>query len=166
MDPIQEILENSIRFIQLIFFPVFGFIILIGCFFYLFSSKNPFRRRKAYLFTIFGSIGALLVLYLPLVFMYFKDGKEPHEPTGDETLTEAVNSTQSWGEVVFNLLKVLLEPMIFFGGYAGIAIWLLAAKNPPRKRIGMGMVFGAPIMWILLQYTPDIYHFFVPSNPQ
>ncbi|MGG3806477.1 hypothetical protein [Metabacillus fastidiosus] len=163
---VQEIMGQGIRFVQILFFPLFGFIILIGFFFYLFASKNPYRRRKAYLFSIFGAFGALLTLYLPLIISYFSSKNKPHEATGEESVRGLVDLTIPWGEQVYNLLKVLFEPFIFFGGYLGIAIWLLAAKNPPRKRIGFGMVIGAPLLWTLLQYIPDIYYFFIPANPQ
>jgi asparagine N-glycosylation enzyme membrane subunit Stt3 len=160
---LSEILENAIRFIQLIFVPFFGLMFLVALFFLLFAFKNPHKKRKAYLFSIGGFVGMMLALYLPLIIAYFKLVNQPASATGDETLRNVVDITQPWGTKAYNVFYVIFEPLIYFGFVYGIAVWLLSAKNPARKRIGMGMVFGAPIFLIILQYSPEIYHFFVPG---
>lgn len=151
---------NGIRFVQLIFVPLFGFIFLISLFFLLFAFKNPFKRRKAYLFSIVGSSGMLTILYLPVFFLYYRKAPKQND---EATLRDIVDITLPWAETIYNVLKVLLEPMIYVGFFIGVVVWLMAAKNPARKRIGMGMIFAAPFFWVLLQYSPDIYHFFVPK---
>ncbi|WP_066297613.1 hypothetical protein [Bacillus sp. FJAT-29937] len=158
---VNIMLENGIRLFQLLFVPLFGLIFLIALFFFLFAFKNPFKRRKAYLFSIGGSVGMLLALYMPLIITYYMGTYKPKE-NSDATIRDVVDITLPWGEVVYEVIKVLFEPMIYAGFFIGMGVWLLAAKNPARKRIGMGMVFGAPLIWTFLQISPDIYYFFVP----
>lgn len=158
----DELIGNGIRLFQLLFVPLFGLIFLISLFFFLFAFKNPYKRRKAYLFSIGGSVGMLLALYLPVIIIYYIGSKNLPENT-DATIRDVVDITLPWGEVVYEIVKVLFEPMIYVGFFIGAGVWLLAAKNPARKRIGMGMVFGAPLIWTFLQISPDIYYFFVPK---
>ncbi|MCP1161363.1 hypothetical protein [Bacillus infantis] len=162
MDGVQDLLGLGVRFIQIVFVFIFAMTFLLSLFYLLFASKNPFRRRKAYLFSIGGSIGMLLSLYLPLIITYIKSGTQQKINT-TENLYSVLDWTQPWGTITFHLMRIFFEPMIFFGFVFGYLTWLTASKGPPRKRIGMGMVIGAPIFWFILKFSPDIYHFFVPQ---
>lgn len=164
MNAANEVLNNGIRFIQLIFVPTFGFVFLLALFYLLYAGKNPFRKRAAYLMSMGGAIGMLLTLYLPLIITYINGDSLIKDPKGNPELRILVDSTTSYGSEVHHLFKIFFEPMIFIGALLGILFWLTAAKNPPRKRIGMAMVFGAPVFWVIMQYSLDIYHFFVPQS--
>jgi hypothetical protein len=157
----NEVLQLLVRFAQIIFVPVFGFTFLLSIFYILYAGKNPFRKRKAYLLSIGGFIGMMTALYLPLVIIYVK-GDHLVKAPGNDDLRGLIDNTGIWGGKVYDLFKIVFEPMIFLGFLLGIIYWLSASKNPPKRRIGMAMVFGAPVFWIGLQYAPDIYHFFVP----
>ncbi|MGE8081499.1 hypothetical protein [Peribacillus loiseleuriae] len=148
-----------IRFMQIITVPALGIITLVGFLFYFTSFKNPIRKRKAFLFSFFGLIGFFAFIYGPLLIIYYRF-EQPALSVGNETFASVVDIAVPWGGIVFYIIKIIAEPLLFFLFYFGIAIWLMAAKNPPRKRIGIGLVFGCPVMWVLIQNVGNIYNFF------
>ena len=164
MTGVNEALWTGIRLLQLVFVPTFGFLFLFALFYLLYAGKNPFRKRAAYLFSIGGALGMLLILYLPLIIAYMKGDSLLKVNDNNQDIRFLIDSTSSRGHNVHHLFKIFFEPMIFIGSLLGIIFWLTAAKNPPRKRIGMAMVFGAPVFWVIMQYSLDIYHFFVPQS--
>lgn len=157
---VEGLLFEAIRFMQLILVPTFGFLSIVGFFFFLISIKSPHRRRKAYLTSIFAPIGFLVFLYGPVIHAYYIFDN-PAESQGDETAKDIVNQVEGWGGKIYNGFEIIVEPIIFFLFYLGVTFMLMAAKNPARKRLGMGLIVGTPLLWLLVQYGPKIYRLFV-----
>ncbi|MEC2074249.1 hypothetical protein [Alkalihalophilus marmarensis] len=53
------------------------------------------------------------------------------------------------------------KPLIFILFYVGIFLWIMVAKDPVRKRVGMGMTIFAPALWLLFQAGPFLYRLFL-----
>lgn len=151
--------QQAIRFVQLTFIPIMFLIIFIGFFLFLTALKNPHRKRKGFLFAIGGSIGLFLITYGPLLVLYIKSGGQTVETSG--AIYMLSESTKNIGWTIFDAFASITEPIIFSMFYIGIGMWLMAAKNPVRKRLGMASIVGSPVLWVLFQYADSIYNFFV-----
>lgn len=157
---ISEGVGQIIRMVQLILVPLCGLICIWGLLLLFYAFKNPIRKRKAYLFSIFGGIGFLLFTYLPLLMAYFLFEKPKSSGTG-VTAEKFVGEFSYISQNIYDFTIVLAEPFLVFLFYMGVFFWLLAAKNPQLKRMGKGLIVGTPVLWILVQNAMDIYHFFI-----
>ncbi|USK62184.1 hypothetical protein [Peribacillus asahii] len=157
---IHQIIGQFLRFGQLILVPVCGLIFIAGIVLFFYAFKNPIRKRKAYLFSIFGGIGFLFFTYIPVVLFYFvfQKPKTPKEGQGIATIVDGFAPVNFH---IYDFMIQLAEPFILFLFYVGVFFWLLSAKNPQIKRMGMGLVVGSPVLWLLVQHAMDIYKFFV-----
>ena len=159
-DGISQGIGQLIRLGQMFLVPACGLIFMWGLILLFYAFKNPIRKRKAYLFSIFGGIGFLLFTYLPLLLTYFVFAK-PKSAPANATAEKLVDGFSPLYQKIYDFGIVLAEPFIVFLFYMGVFFWLMAAKNPQIKRMGIGLIVGTPVLWIVIQRGMDIYHFFV-----
>lgn len=160
VDGISAGVGQLIRLVQMVLVPACGLIFMWGLILLFYAFKNPIRKRKAYLFSIFGGIGFLLFTYLPLLLAYFLFAKPKSAPDG-AIAEKLVDGFSPLYLKIYDFAIVLAEPFIVFLFYMGVFFWLMAAKNPQIKRMGIGLIVGTPVLWIVIQRGMDIYHFFV-----
>lgn len=149
----NTVLEQIVRFLQLIGIPIMGVLFIAGMLILLTSGKNPRRRRAGYIMTIAFGIGILLVAYVPLLAYEF-GGDEPWEATGDESIESMVDSSSGLGAVLFKGIKYGAIPLTFSMFYLGMLVVLLAAKSPQRKRLGIGIMILCPIVLTVVFVLP------------
>jgi hypothetical protein len=151
----QTVLEQAVRLLQLVGLPIIGVLLVIGFMILLTSGKNPRRKRIGYAFSIGFFILLLLDAYLP-VFIFHYTGDTPHSATGRETIYGMVSSTGGIGDMLFTALKHISIPLTFMVFYIGILVALCAAKNPQRKRLGVGLMMFSPVVLGLTWLVPYI----------
>ncbi|MCA1064653.1 hypothetical protein QTG56_23890 (plasmid) [Rossellomorea sp. AcN35-11] len=143
---------KALQFFQYIFIPTFFVMFTWGIITFLIARKNPTRKRKGYLLTVFGGIGILFVLYAPVFGMFYWS-------SGIDTQS-ILNASTPINEIIYNIFLAIVEPILLFLTYMGVGYLLLAAKEPTRKRLGLLLIIGAPFTWFCLHYAIEIYTFF------
>lgn len=156
----NEPLFTFLKIIQMIMVPLFGIMTLIGVFLFLYSFKNPFKRRAAFLFCIFSPIGFILFLHgIPLLDHYVYSAPNANE--AGEGLEVMVGWVEKYGTPVYVVFERLLQPLLVLLFIIGVGLLHSAGKTPGLKRLGMGVVAGVPFLWVLIEYGPNIYRIFI-----
>ena len=161
MDPLDNINFNEplmtfVKVIQMIMVPLFGIMTLIGIFLFLYSFKNPIKRRSAFLFCIFSPIGFLFFLH-GVLFLDFYVFTTPDTNEANEGLEAMVGWVERTGAPVYTIFSYLLKPLLVALLIIGIGMLHASGKTPGLKRLGTGVVLGVPFLWILLELGPKIY---------
>ncbi len=160
-DAAVTVLQQAIRYLQLTFIPIFFVIILIGFVFFLIALKNPYNKRKGYVFTIGGFIALLFFTYGPAFIVYYTKPKEAQLVPQDSSIFIIAETTQHIGWNFFNVVWAISEPIIFGMFYIGIFLILLSAKSPLLKRIGYACMIFSPLVWLSFKLAQPIYNFFI-----
>ncbi|MED0677062.1 hypothetical protein ABEV55_08465 [Aneurinibacillus thermoaerophilus] len=147
--------EQAIRLLQLIGIPAMAGLFIIGLLLLLTAGKNPLRKRIGFIFTLGFGFGTLAVAYVPAI-AYTVSGEAPQRATGHETLEGMVNSSSFIGESLFTAIQYTMIPLTFTTFYMGVIIRLLAAKNPQRRRIGIGFMMFSPIVLGMSYVVPRL----------
>lgn len=149
-----------IKVIQMILVPLFGMMTLVGIFLFLYAFKNPFKKRIAFLLCVLSPIGFLFFLHgMVLIVMYVYG-----QPLSNETgmgLEIFVTWVQAWQSPVYELFKLLIQPLLAAVFVIGIVIIRHAGGIPARERMGTWILAGTPFLWILVVLGPDIYRIFI-----
>ncbi|MEK4487926.1 hypothetical protein MHH81_20680 [Psychrobacillus sp. FSL H8-0484] len=149
-----------IKVIQMIMVPLFGIMTLIGIFLFIFSFKNPMKRRAAFLFTVISPIAFLGFLHGILFVVRFV----VTAPVANEE-GQGVEVMVSWverlGAPIYHVFEIILQPVLAILFCIGLGVSYLAAKNPGRKRLGTGILIGVPFLWGIVLLGPTIYHIFI-----
>lgn len=153
----SEVIEKGIGLLQIIFIPTFFIMFLLGLIFFIIAMRNPIRKRTGYLLTITGFIGSLFITYGPLIIYYISQNNEDWTSSGISSSVEGI------GWKVYDILATILTPLIGVMFYVGVGFWLLAAKSPTRKRIGIGLMLFSPLTYVIMQYLPELYNFLKTS---
>lgn len=157
-DVLNSILFKVIQFVQYLSITVFLFLFVLGIARLLTARKNPRLKRQGYLFALFGFIGLILFTYGPVFFFYYF---VENSFKGFEILLENMQDSPApliW--FVYKITFAILEPILIFSIYMGIAYLLLRAKEPMRGRLGLILICGSSSLWILLKYASEITDFF------
>ena len=149
-----------IKIIQMITVPLFGIMTLIGVFLFIFSFKNPMKRRTAFLFTVISQLAFLGFLHGILFLVQFV-GTEPISEEAGEGMEVALGFVDRISGPVYHTFTVIIQPVLGILFCIGMGISYLAAKNPGRKRLGTGILVGVPFLWILVAMGPTIYLIFI-----
>ena len=108
----NEPLFTFIRVIQMIMVPLFGIMALIGLFLFLYSFKNPIKRRAAFLFCVFSPIGFVFFLHgAPLLDYYVYSS--PNTNDGGQGLEVMVSWVEKFGAPVYTIFDYLMKPLWF-----------------------------------------------------
>ncbi|KIV58573.1 hypothetical protein AM501_05310 [Aneurinibacillus migulanus] len=140
-----SVFEQGIRLLQMVGVPVMAGLFIIGLMFLLTAGKNPFRKRIGYLMSIGFGIGVLAIAYLPAI-IYTINGEASGKASEHESLEAVVSSSSFIGESFFTAIQYVMLPLAFSTFYMGVIIRLVAAKNPQRRRIGIGLMLFSPLV--------------------
>ncbi|WP_145949559.1 hypothetical protein [Paenibacillus sp. Y412MC10] len=154
---VDTLFEQLIRLLQLVGLPLFSVLLVVGFLLLLTAGKNPRRKKMGYVFVLFFGIGALLIAYAPLIANAI-GGSEPAPAQGDETITSMVDSAGGVGPKLFKAVWYVSIPVVFTMFYYGLLVRLSAAKNPMRKRLGLGMMIFSPIALLAAYVVPALTH--------
>lgn len=152
-DNVMESVYQVVRLVQLVGIPVFSCLVGLGVILLLTAGKNPIRKRRGLLFVIFFGIGTFLIAYIPSIIHSFA-GEAPSQSASGQTVEELVDSTVPVGSIIFNALKYIAIPVTWTMFYIGIFVRLLAAKDPARKRLGIGLVMFSPLTMVVVLVLP------------
>ncbi|WP_338657147.1 hypothetical protein V6B14_23215 (plasmid) [Sporosarcina psychrophila] len=156
----NEPLFMFIRVIQMILVPLFGIMALIGLFLFLYSFKNPIKRRSAFLFCVFSPIGFVLFLHgAPLLDYYVYSS--PNTNDGGQGLEVMVGWVEKFGAPVYTIFDYLMKPLLVSLLIIGLGFLHASGKTPGLKRLGTGVLVGVPFLWFLLELGPTIYNIFL-----
>lgn len=140
--------------------PLFGIMALIGLFLFLYSFKNPIKRRSAFLFCVFSPIGFILFLHgVPLLDFYLYSSPNLNEE--GQGLEIMVSWVEKIGSPVYTLFNSLMEPLLVSLLIIGLGFLHASGKTPGLKRLGTGIIVGVPFLWYLLVLGPTIYNIFL-----
>lgn len=149
-----------VRVLQMIMVPLFGIMTLIGIFLFIYSFKNPIKRRSAFLFCVFSPIGFILFLHgVPLLDTYIFSSPDTNE--AGEGLEVMVGWVERFGAPVYSVFESIMKPLLITVLFVGVGLWHSSAKTPGLQRLGVGVVIGVPFLWILLEVGPKIYDIFL-----
>lgn len=156
----NEPLFTFIRVIQMIMVPLFGIMTLIGIFLFLYSFKNPIKRRSAFLFCVFSPIGFIFFLHGVLLLDFYVYAS-PDTNVAGEGLGAMIGWVQRIGTPVYTVFDYLMKPLLITLFIIGLGLWHASGKTPALERLGVGVVLGVPFLWILLELGPTIYNIFL-----
>lgn len=142
-----------IRLAQMVCIPVFACLFALGFIFLLTAGKNPIRKRRGMIFVIVFGIGTFLIAYVPAIIHTFA-GEAPSQTPSGNSVEELVDSTAPLGSIIFNALKHIAIPITGTMFYIGIFVRLMAAKNPGRKRLGIGLTMFSPLTMAVILVIP------------
>lgn len=151
---IGKVIEQAIRFLQIIGIPLMAFLCVIGFLILLTSGKNPLRKRLGYKFVIVFGIGILIIAYAPLLrYSYAPDTPVQGNTDSVEGL---VDSTMGFGSYIFKGLWYASIPVVVTMFYAGMNVRLVAGKNPQTKRLGLGLMMFSPLVLGIAFVLPSL----------
>ncbi|WP_433709118.1 hypothetical protein [Paenibacillus illinoisensis] len=151
---IQSVFQ-VVRLAQIVGIPVFAFLFGLGFLFLLTAGKNPIRKRRGLLFVITFGLGTFLIAYVPAIVHTFA-GETPSQALSGRSVEQLVDSTAPIGTIIFNGLKWIAIPVTGTMFYIGIFVRLMAAKNPGRKRVGIGLVMFSPLTLGIVLLIPKL----------
>ncbi len=149
------LLEQLIRLFQLVGLPIFSVLMIVGFLLLLTSGKNPRRKKMGYVFIIAFGVLTLLIAYAPLLG-HSIFGVKPLEANGDETVENMVDAAGEIGPMLFKGVWYVSIPVVFTMFYFGLLVRLSAAKNPQRRRLGLGMMIFCPVVLLAAYVTPSL----------
>lgn len=149
-----------VYYIQLIFVFIFGVMFLFGIFMFIYSFKNPHKRRLAYVLTVFSPIGLLGVIHGPVLLLnyVFEQPATPDEKLG---LYLFVPALEVAGANLYEAIVKIVQPLLATVLLIGAAVLHHASRIPGRKRIGYGIFIGVPLLWVLMIVGPNIINLFI-----
>ncbi len=156
----SEPLLVGVRYIQLIFIFVFGVLFLFGIFMFIYSFKNPLKRRLAYVLTVFMPMGLLGVIHGPVIILFYVFN-QPAIPDASLGLYMFEPTFESVGAKVYETLTRIAKPLLVTVIIIGLAVLHHASRIPGRKRIGYGIFVGVPVLWILMESGPWIINLLI-----
>ncbi|HCG4536203.1 TPA: hypothetical protein NJY08_005057 [Salmonella enterica subsp. enterica serovar Typhi str. AG3] len=147
----------GIYYLQLIFVFVFGVMFLFGIFMFIYSFKNPHKRRLAYILTVIAPMGLLSVIHGPVLLLHYVF-KQPAVPDAELGLYLFVPTLEIAGDNLYETIIRITQPLLVAVLLIGTAVLHHASRIPGRKRIGYGIFVGVPLLWILMILGPSIIH--------
>lgn len=151
---IHVVLEQAIRLLQVLGLPIFSVMVIVGLLLLLTAGKNPRRKKLGYVFVIVFGISALLVAYAPLIALSVSEADV--SSTGNESIEEMVDGSRTIGSSLFKGVWYLSIPVVFTMFYFGLLVRLSAAKNPMKKRLGLGMMLFSPVVLLITYVLPHL----------
>ncbi|GAA0854161.1 hypothetical protein ABER99_20590 [Paenibacillus glucanolyticus] len=152
---LHVLFEQLIRLLQIVGLPIFSVLLIVGFLLLLTSGKNPRRKKMGYVFTIVFGIGALLIAYAPLV-AHSLGGMEFSQDQQNETVESMVDGAGTIGPSLYKGVWYISVPVVFTMFYFGLLVRLSAAKNPQRKRLGLGMMIFSPLVLLAAYLIPSL----------
>ncbi|WP_408895243.1 hypothetical protein [Paenibacillus taichungensis] len=152
---IMQSVFQVIRLAQIVGIPVFACLFGLGFILLLTAGKNPIRKRRGLLFVIAFGFGTFLIAYVPAIVHTFV-GDAPNQTSTGQSVKQLVDSTMPFGSIIFNGLKWIAIPVTGTMFYIGIFVRLMAAKNPGRKRMGVGLVMFSPLTLGVVLLIPKL----------
>ncbi|MDN4106174.1 hypothetical protein [Paenibacillus polymyxa] len=156
-DGLKVLVEQLVRLLQLVGLPIFTVLIIVGFLLLLTSGKNPRRKKTGYVFVVLFGSGALLIAYTPLIAHSFM-GLGPQSAHVGDSVENMVNGAGSIGPQLFTGVWYISIPIVFTMFYYGLLVRLSAAKNPQKKRLGIGMMLFSPIVLLAAYVVPKLSH--------
>ncbi|QNR65109.1 hypothetical protein IAQ67_14390 [Paenibacillus peoriae] len=154
-DGLKVLVEQLVRLLQLVGLPIFTVLIIVGFLLLLTSGKNPRRKKMGYVFVVIFGSGALLIAYAPLIAHSFV-GVESQSAHSGDSVENMVNGAGSIGPQLFKGVWFVSIPIVFTMFYFGLLVRLSAAKNPQKKRLGLGMMLFSPIVLLAAYIMPKL----------
>jgi hypothetical protein len=152
---VREPLLVGIYYAQLILIFVTGILFLFGIFMFIYAFKNPMRRRLAYVCTVIGACGFILILFGPVFILYYVFD-QPAAPNPELGLYFLVPGLETAKVGVYEAIVRIVQPLLVLVFLIGVGVLHHASKIPNRRRIGYGVFLGVPILWVLMQIGPSI----------
>lgn len=150
-----------IKIMQMILVPVFGVLTLVGIFLFLYSFKNPYKKRLAYMLTLISPIGFLFFLHGIVVIVSYIYNIPVEKDTGGEGMGIYVSWIEKWQGPLYEVFKLIIQPLLVAVMLIGVIITRHSANIPARERLSAWILIGAPCLWVLVLLGPTIYQIFI-----
>ncbi|MER2005815.1 MAG: hypothetical protein ABS939_00060 [Psychrobacillus sp.] len=152
-------LLTVIKVIQMVLVPIFGMMTLMGIFLFLYAFKNPFKKRIAFLLCVLSPIGFLFFLHGMVLIVAYVYNDPSLNPAG-MGIEIFVTWVQAWQSPVYEVFKLLIQPLLAAVFIIGIVVLRHGAGIPARERMATWILAGTPFLWVLVILGPDIYRIF------
>ena len=133
-----------------------GIMFILGLVMFLYSFKNPLKKRTAYLLTLLGPT-LLLVSIHGVVFLAHYMFNQPLQTDGSLGLLVFEPKLDGIGQSLYQAIKYISYPIMVFVILTSFVILHHASSIPGRKRIGFGIFALVPVLFLVIEGGPWIY---------
>ena len=154
LDATEPIL-NILYYGQMLGVFIGGLMFLFGIFMFLYSFKNPHKKRLAFVTTVFGPILFMFSLYGPVFgYHYMIDKLLPESELAE--LKQFEPAVKHVGSSIYEAIQLIVYPLLVIVFLIALGTLHHATRIPGRKRISYGIFIGIPVLYILMETGPSI----------
>lgn len=145
----------AIRYFQLVVSFVAGIGFLCGLFLFIYSFKNPLRRRAAFVLTMLSPMILLFSIHGAVVIAHYVFTAPAAPNEAGLHMFEA--PLEKLGGNLYEAFTKIVRPLLVLVIIIGIGVIHHASRIPGRKRIAYGVFVGVPGLWFLIDIGPNLY---------